>query len=119
MIQALADVLQRLAQKGVTLKLPKCIFDQPTVEYYVYSFSNEGIRPTLSKINQLKEAKRPCDAKGVKSFLGPGNYLKRFIDDYSTITYPLRLLTQPTHFKWGKKCEAAFQTLKATTRGVL
>ena len=27
--KALADFLEQLAQKGLTLKLPKCIFDQP------------------------------------------------------------------------------------------
>ena len=68
---------------------------------------------TYSKINALKEAQRPFDAKGVKRFLGLANYLKYFIDDYSTITYPLRLSTHKiTHFKWDEKCEAAFQTLK-------
>ena len=111
--EAIADLLERLAQKGLILKLPKCIFDQATVEYYGCSFSNEGMRPTPSEINSLKEAKRPCDAKRVKNFLGPANYLKRFIDYYSTITYPLRLLTHKiTHFKWDEKCEAAFQSFK-------
>ena len=111
--KALADVLECLAQKGLALKLPKLIFDQPTVEYYGYSFSNEGMQLTPSKINALKEAKRPCDAKGVKSFLGLANYLKQFINDFSAITYPLRLLTHKnTCFTWDEKCEAAPQTLK-------
>ena len=40
------------------------------------------MQPTPSKINTLKEAKRPCDAKGGKSFLRIANYLKQLIDDY-------------------------------------
>ena len=111
--KALVDVLERRAQVGLTLKLLKSIFDKPTFKYYGYSFSNEGMRPRLLQFNALKEVKRPCDAKEVKSFLGVASYLKRFIDDYSTITYPLRLLTHKnTHFKLYKKGEAAFQNLK-------
>ena len=115
--KAVADILERLTQKGLTLKLPKCIFDQPTVDYYRYSFLNEGIRPTTLTINAFNEAKRPCDAKGVKSFLGLANYLKRFNDDYNTITYLLRLLSQNTHLKQDEKCEAAFQNLNPLMPG--
>ena len=98
--KVLPDVLQHLTQEGLTLKLPKCIFVQSAVKYYGCNFSNEGMRPTPSKIIAVKEAKRPCHAKGIKSFLRQANHLKRFIDDYSTITYPLRLLTlKNTHFK--------------------
>ena len=78
--------------KKTDIKTTKCIFDQQTVEYHGYSFLNEGMRPTPLKIKTLKEANWSCDAKGVKRFLGLANYLEWFIDDYSTITYPLRFL---------------------------
>ena len=61
-------------------------------------FSKAGMKPSDSQINALKNAERPQDIKGTRSYLGMVNYLKRFIPDFSTLstsvrTYPLRLLT--------------------------
>ena len=43
------------------------------------------------------------------------NYLKRFIPNYSTITYPLRRLTQEdVKYEWNQECENAFQSLKTS-----
>ena len=44
------------------------------------------MKPSVSKILALKEAKRPQDIEGVRSYLGMINYLKRFIPDFSTLT---------------------------------
>ena len=40
------------------------------------------------------------------------NYLKRFIPDFSTLTYPIRKLThQDIKFEWSDDWEKSFQTL--------
>ena len=40
------------------------------------------------------------------------NYLKRFIPDFSTLTYPIRKLShQDIKFEWSDDCEKSFQTL--------
>ena len=40
------------------------------------------------------------------------NYLKRFIPDFSTLTYPLRQLTHKhTKFVWTDACEKSFNIL--------
>ena len=60
----------------------------------------------------LKEANRPHGIKGVHIYLGMINYLKRFIPDFSTLTYPIRKLThQDNKFEWSDDCEKSFQTL--------
>ena len=60
----------------------------------------------------LKEAKRPQDIKGVRSYLGMIHYLKRFIPDFSTLTYPIRKLTHlDIKFEWSDDCDKSFQTL--------
>ena len=113
--QILSKVFARLAEKGVTLNLAKCIFDQPNLEFYGYIFSQNGMQPSESKIKALKDAARPENAKAVRSFLGMTNYLKRFIPDYSTITYPIRKLTkQDSQFIWDTHCEDAFQQIKSS-----
>ena len=49
----------------------------------------------------------------MRSFLGLTNYLKTFITDYSTITYPLRtLLKNDSQYVWSKECDEAFEKIK-------
>ena len=44
-----------------------------------------------------------------RSFLGLANYLKRFIPNYSTLTYPLRILTKKdSNFDRTENCEKAY-----------
>ena len=113
--EILANVFKRLADKGLTLNLKKCIFDKQNLEYFGYIFSADGIKPSPTKITALQDANRPEDLKALKSFLGMTNYLKRFIPNYSTITYPLRRLTQKEiDFEWNQECENAFQNLKTS-----
>ena len=70
------------------------------------------MKPSVSKILALQEAKRPQDIKGVCSYLGMINYPKRVIPDLSTLTYPIHKLThQDIKFEWSDDCEKNFQTL--------
>ena len=109
----LQKVLQRLHDKGLTLNLNKCLFCKRSLEYYGYVFSERGMQPSVNKITAIQEAKQPENQKAVRSFLGLTNYLKRFIEDYSTLTYPLRqLLKQNTDFIWTDDCNTAFIALK-------
>ena len=108
----LEKAFQRLPEKGLTLNLDKCLFRKETLEYFDFIFSKNGMKPSLSKILALKQAKSPQDVKGVHSNLGMINYLIRFIPDFSTLTYPTRKLThQDIKFEWSDNCEKCFQTL--------
>ena len=109
----LQKVLKRLEEKGLTLNLNKCVFDQESLEYFGFVFTSEGMKPSQKKIEALKNIQQPENVKAVRSFLGLANYLKRFIPNYSTITYPLRELTKHDKtFDWTEKCTIAFQKLK-------
>ena len=78
----------------------------------VLFFLKNGMKPSVSKILALKEAKRPQDIKGVRSYLGMIHYLKRFIPDFSALTYPIRKLTHlDIKFEWSDDCDKSFQTL--------
>ena len=109
----LKKVLTRLEEKGITLNLQKCRFSKHKFEFYGYVFTSEGMKPSENKLKSIKEAARPEDQKAVRSFLGLANYLKRFIQDYSTKIFPLRqLLKHDSKFAWTTECEKSFQTSK-------
>ena len=94
--EILLRVLQRLQEKGLTLNLSKCVFGQERLKFYGYIFSSQGIQPNPDKLEEIKSTPPPENAKALQSFLGLMNYFKRFIPQYSTITYPLRQLLKRT-----------------------
>ena len=54
-------------------------FDKKHVEYFGYTYSKDGMKPSTATIKALKHADRPRDTKSIRGFLGMKNYLKRFI----------------------------------------
>ena len=55
----------------------------------------------------------PTNVKGVRSFLGFGNFYRRFIGNYAEIAKPLNELTKKTKvFEWSQECQKAFDNLK-------
>src|SRR5216684_7925866 len=55
----------------------------------------------------------PTTVKGVRSFLGFGNFYRKFIEHYSEKSAPLHALTKKNqYFKWGTIETEAFETLK-------
>ena len=111
--EILAKVLQKCKEKGITLHLAKCLFCKTSLEFYVFIFSKEGIRPNPEKVEEIKNAKATEDAKSLRRFLGLANYMKRFIKDFNTLTDPLReLLKEGFLYIWTAKQEKAFEKLK-------
>ena len=75
--------------------------------------SSKGIQPNEAKITAITTAPRPKCAAEVRSFLGLTNCCSRYIESYSTITYPLRQLTKANaQFHWKEQHETAFSRLK-------
>ena len=71
------------------------------------------MKPTIENVKAARDSKRPETKEAVKSFLGMVGYLSKFIDRYSSITAPLRKLTErKVKFEWGPEEEAAFNNLK-------
>ena len=66
-----------------------------------------------TKLSAILEWDPPKTVKQVQSFLGFGNFYRRFIHNYSTIVRPLtELIKKGQDFNWTNKCEEAFQYLK-------
>jgi len=113
-LKDLQQVFNRLQQAQLTLKPNKCHFAKPSVLYLGHIISAEGIEPNPAKTAVIDTYPRPTDVKHIRKFLGLTNYYRRFIQDYSTITAPLRALLQDeATFAWSPECEAAFLLLKS------
>ena len=106
-------VLERLEQNGLRLKLPKCEFMKPMVEYLGYVVDSEGLHPTLEKVQAVKDAPRPKNVQELRSYLGMLQYYARFLPNLSSLIHPLNaLLSSKIPWKWTRECEKAFEASK-------
>ncbi|ESK81011.1 reverse transcriptase-rnase h-integrase [Moniliophthora roreri MCA 2997] len=107
-------LMRRLQKHDLFLKPEKCKFDVTEVV-----FLGMVIRPGYIAMDPIKLAgiadwEPPQTVKGVRAFLGFGNFYRKFIGKYAHLTRPLNdLLQKNRKFKWTAQCQIAFDLLKA------
>ena len=101
-------VLQRMKELDLHLKIKKCNFGVPHIDYLWMILSPEHIEMDPTKLNGIKNWPTPIKVKDVHSFLGFTNF-----GDYSNITHPLLNLTKKDAlWIWNNSCQNAFNKLK-------
>ncbi len=94
-------------------KLSKCSFFQNEVHYLGHVVSKEGIAVDLEKTRAIMEWVVPKSVDEVRYFMGLSGYYKRFIRNFSHISYPITSLQRKgKNFEWKEECEASFEQLK-------
>ena len=86
-------VLKRLKENGLTLNAKKCEFNTEKIFFFGHIFSRNGLSADPAKVTAIQNCSAPSNVEEVRSLLGMTNYVSRFIKDYSTITEPIRTLT--------------------------
>ena len=95
-LKTLDTVLGCLEKYGFRLKLAKCQFLMPSVDYLGYLIDAKGIQALPGKV----EAPTPQNVAELRSFLGLLNYYGKFVPNLATILHPLINL-----LKADQKCE--------------
>ena len=112
-LKRLEEVLRRLNDHNMRVNWEKSEILAKSIQYCGYVIDCNGIRKMDSKIKAIQEMKKPQNKDEVRSFLGLVNYYGRFIQNLSTIVYPLNcLLHNNIQFDFDKKCEEAFNEVK-------
>jgi len=112
-IKELSQFLHKLKEAGLVINLKKSHFAQKRITFLGTVFEGNTIQMDPDKLKIINEFQIPNNQKGLKSFLGMTNFLKRFIKDYSHIVAPLnRLLKKDTIFKWTEEHDKSFNYLK-------
>ena len=107
-------VLQRLKDNDLYLKPEKCAFWVPKVEYLGFIIQENQVAMDPVKVNGIRDWPAPTTVKQLRSFLGFGNYYRRFIFGYGDLTRPLNdLLKKDEEFTWTEERQQAFDTLKS------
>ena len=107
------QVIRCIDSAGLTARLDKCKFAQPSVEYLGHTVSTEGIMASPRLIEKVKNANPPRSQKELRGFLGLCNYYLDLIDHFSEIAAPLTALTgKNAAFEWTDTQQQAFDKLK-------
>jgi hypothetical protein len=90
----LGRVLELLRRERLYGKFSKCEFWLDRVQFLGHVVSKDGIHVDPSKIDAVKNWRRPETPTEVRQFLGLAGYYRRFIEGFSKIALPLTQLTQ-------------------------
>lgn len=100
-LRRLRQVLEKLREHRLTLKLSKCSFFKTRIEYLGREISEEGVRPGQRKIEAVIQMRDPKTVKQVRQFLGLSGYFRKFVKNYATVVEPLtQLLRKDIEWKW-------------------
>ncbi|XP_063388061.1 uncharacterized protein K02A2.6-like isoform X1 [Cydia fagiglandana] len=111
--KVLLNVLKRAQECNVKFNREKSQVLCREISFLGMIVSDQGVKPDPIKVMAISELKCIHDKKELERFLGMTNYLSKFINNYSTITSPLReLLKKDILFKWLPSHENAFNKLK-------
>ena len=83
-----------MTELDLHLKLEKCQFDIPEVEYLGMIVKPRQLTMDPIKLDGITAWPTPAKVKDVRSFLGFANFYCQFIPDYSTVACPLLDLTK-------------------------
>ena len=90
-IEDLAEVFNRLAANGITLKPSKCVWavtELPILGHVV--ITGVGIKADPSKAKVVVDTDKPTDVAALKLFVGMCSYLQKFLPFFAEYATPLR-----------------------------
>lgn len=98
------EVLQRLREFKLYVKLSKCEWHTRQTEFLGYIVSPEGVSVDPGRVKTVQDWPIPRTVRDVRVFIGFMNYYRRFIHQFSKFALPLTELTQkgPNSAKGGR-----------------
>lgn len=91
--EILKDILKKLRRCRLLIKLLKCEFMKPTVEYVGFIIGEGEVKVDPKKIDAVRNWPVPTTLKKVRGFIGFANFYRKFIPNFSTIAHPLAAKT--------------------------
>ena len=111
--ELVAEVIRRLEENDLYVKLEKCKWKVKEVEFLGVVIGPEGMKMEEEKVKGVLEWPTPKCVKNIQKFLGLANYYHRFIEGFASIARPLHdMVKKDKKWEWMGKQEKAFKELK-------
>ena len=109
----LEQVFTHLAEAGLKVNVTKSHFCKYELEYLGYLINREGVRPSMKKVEAIRNLAPPKTGKQLRSFIGMVNYYRDMWPKRSHLLAPLSSLTSKNvKFKWTEEHQKAFDEIK-------
>ena len=106
-------LFERCRERKIKINQKKLRFKLDSVTYMGQVFSKNGISADPENVLAVTQMNRPEDVKAVQRLLGVVTYLGKFVPKLSTVSEPLRRLTDKNSaFEWMQQHEEAFKDVK-------
>ena len=93
--------------------MKKCNFSIRSVLYLGFIMDEHGFKMDPSKIEVLRDCKRPTNIHELRIFLGLANFYRKFMRGFSEIVHALHHITKVKRaFEWGTDQQDSFDLIK-------
>ena len=107
------QVLQRLLENQLFVKVEKCEFHRSTISFLRYIIAAGNIQMDPDKVRAVVDWPHPTSTVQLEYLLGFGHFYRQCIQGYSTLASPLSALTTPkVPVIWSPAAERVFSDLK-------
>lgn len=121
-IGVLIRIASEFRKANLTLNITKSKFCVTKVNFLGYVIGYGGITTDPEKISSIRNWPVPKNLKQVRGFLGLAGWYRRFIDNFSTVVFPItEVVSTKKKFCWTPEAQEAFEKIKTllTTAPVL
>jgi Reverse transcriptase (RNA-dependent DNA polymerase) len=106
-------ILKKAQEYDLYFKAKKCEFRKPKIKYLGLVVEEKKLAMDPTKLKGILDWPAPKTVKEVRSFLGFGNFYRRFVKGFSHLAHPLNdLLKKDKKFVWSEECQESFDQLK-------
>ncbi|XP_063856826.1 uncharacterized protein LOC135098416 [Scylla paramamosain] len=107
------NVLSRLQEANLTVKLAKSTFGAATVSYLGHQIGQGSVRPKTANVDAVLKYPTPTTRRELRRFLGMAGFYRRFCPNFADAAGPLtRLTCGNVAYEWTPACQHAFNQLK-------